>query len=145
MEKREKIDEMYSDYRKDFREVQDISAEELAQRLKAQEVVIVDVRDAEERAVSMIPGAITKEEFEAHRPDFAAKPIVAHCTIGYRSGIYAEELADEGIDALNLAGSILSWVHAGQPVVDADGNETRRVHVYGAQWNLLPEGYQAVW
>jgi rhodanese-related sulfurtransferase len=132
MEKRKKIDEMYGKYRKDFPSVKDISAEELAKRL-------------DERAVSMIPGAISKAEFEAHRADFAGKPIVVHCTIGYRSGVYVEKLAAESVDALNLAGSILSWVHAGQPVVDAEGNETHRVHVYGAKWDLLPEGYQALW
>ena len=29
--------------------------------------------------------------------------------------------------------------------VDADGQPTKRVHIYGAKWNLLPEGYEAVW
>ena len=84
--------------------------------------------------------------FEANRgqyPDDAT--IVAHCTIGYRSGKYVAKLQRQGLDALNLKGSILSWVHAGQPVVTFEGEETKRVHVYGQKWDLLPQGYKAVW
>lgn len=142
---RTEIDAMYADYRKDFPDVKEISAEELVDLRKREDVVVVDVREPREMAVSMIPGAISKTEFEQKIDEFKNRPIVTHCTIGYRSGVYAEELKQRGIDAMNLKGSILSWVHAGQPVVDAEGRETKRVHVYGKKWDLLPEGYEAVW
>ena len=47
-------------------------------------------------------------------------------------------------DAVNLKGSILPWVHAGQELVD-DTGPTRRVHVHGREWGLLPAGYEPVW
>ena len=144
-QKRSAIDAMYGDLRPDFSDAAEISVEDLLRLQDSQEVLIVDVREPEERAVSIIPGAVSKEVFETLKADISDEVIIVHCTIGYRSGKYVERLKGEGIDAFNLKGSILSWVHAGQPVVDPEGNETKRVHVYGEQWNLLPEGYEAVW
>ena len=144
-EKRSAVETLYEEYRSDFPDALEIDVEELVDLRLRDEVVLVDVREAEERAVSMIPGAITKEAFEARTKDFDGKTIVVHCTIGYRSGKYVEGLMADGIEAYNLRGSILSWAHADQVFVDSDGNETRRVHVYGKQWDLLPVGYEAVW
>jgi sodium/bile acid cotransporter 7 len=145
-EKLSRIERMTADYRSDFPRARGVTIEKfLAWRAQRGDVVLVDVRDANERAVSTIPGAITREEFGTRKAEFSRRPVVAYCTIGYRSGEYAQALLDEGVDAYNLEGSILAWVHAGQPVNDAQGNATRRVHTYGAQWALLPEGYEAVY
>jgi len=136
---------LYESYRDDFPEVRGVTPEDLI-KLRAQEdVLLVDVREASERAVSVIPGAITREQFESEKSSIGDRPIVAYCTIGYRSGEYVEKLNKEGIPALNLEGSILAWVNAGQPIVDSHGAATKRVHTYGAQWSLLPEGYEAVY
>lgn len=143
--KKSAIDSMYDEYRADFPDAPEIDVEELLTLRETQDVLIVDVRDPQERAVSIIPGAISRESFESMKESLKKGPIVVHCTIGYRSGKYVEKLKAEGIEAHNLKGSILSWVHAGQPVVDPEGNQTKRVHVYGERWNLLPKGYEAVW
>ncbi|MCP9927084.1 MPT-synthase sulfurylase [Cyanobium sp. CH-040] len=105
--------------------------------------LLVDVRDAHEQAVSMLPGAISRQAFERDRERYRDHLIVPYCTIGLRSGLYAQELIDQGFAARNLAGSVLAWAHAGQPF-EAGGRSTRRVHVYGADWNLLPRGYEPV-
>jgi len=144
-EKATAIDSMYEEYRSDFPDAAEISVLELLALQDDQDVLVVDVRTHAERSVSNIPGAISKASFEAMKGDVGSSAIVVHCTIGYRSGQYVEELKSEGIEARNLKGSILSWVHAGQPVVDSAGNETKRVHVYGERWNLLPAGYEAIW
>ncbi|MFP6582982.1 MAG: rhodanese-like domain-containing protein [Candidatus Hydrogenedentota bacterium] len=136
---------MYEGYRDDFPDIAEVTPAEIAQAYKAGNLVIVDVREPEEQAVSMIPGAITQQEFEARRDDFESKRVVAHCTIGYRSGVYVDQLRTEGFDAENLVGSLLLWTHEGLPLEDADGNPTKRVHVYGKKWNLVAEGYEAVW
>lgn len=124
--------------------VPEISAAELAERRKLRRLAVVDVREPHERAVSMIPGAMSRSEFEARKDEFRDVPIVAYCTLGYRGGKYAAKLRAEGFDAHNLRGAILAWTHAGQPLVDAQG-ETRRVHVYGRKWNLVASGYEGVW
>lgn len=124
--------------------VPEISAAELSQRLRETRLAIVDVRTPQEQAVSMIPGAISQAEFERRKHEFRDAPVVAYCTLGYRSGKYAAKLRAEGFDALNLRGAILAWTHAGQPLIDAQG-ATRRVHVYGRKWNLVASGYEGVW
>jgi rhodanese-related sulfurtransferase len=143
--KRAAIEKMYAEYKKSFPEVPEVTVDELIALQADGNVVIVDGREPAERAVSMIPDAISKETFEQDIESYRDSTIVAHCTIGYRSGKYAAELRKKGLNAFNLKGSILSWVHAGREVVDSEGRPTRRVHVYGEKWNLLPEGYEAEW
>ena len=145
--KKARIEEMYAGYNDEFPDIEAVTPAEIADAYKKNEIIIVDVREPNEQAISMIPGALTKIEFEEKRAagTLEDKPIYMHCTIGYRSGKYAETLQARGFRVKNLAGSILMWVNAGQPVVDAKGAETRRVHVYGAQWDLLPEDYEGVY
>ena len=92
----------------------------------------------------MIPGAIDSSRFERRPRHDNIDTIVIYCTIGLRSGLYAEELRRKGHAVRNLRGGILAWVHAGQDVVKG-GRPTRRLHVYGPKWDLLPDGHVAVW
>ncbi len=144
-ETRAEIQALYDSYRADFPGISGVTPEELVQLRAEREIVLVDVREPKERAVSMIPGSITREQFEAEKSSLGDRPVVAYCTIGYRSGEYVEKLVKEGIPARNLEGSILAWVNAGQSVVDTTGAPTKRVHTYGAKWALLPEDYEAVY
>jgi rhodanese-related sulfurtransferase len=144
-EKKVRIDEMYEGYKKRFPAAPEMTVETLRARLSGPEPpVVVDVREDEERAVSTIPGAISRQEFEERRETLAGREVVTYCTIGYRSGLYTQELVEEGWKAFNLRGSIVSWTHAGGQLVK-DGAPTRRVHVYGRKWNLVADGYEAVW
>lgn len=144
----EEINRLFAEYRADFPGVAVITVGELLALEPVQPVVFVDVRPDRERNVSRIPGSVSRREFERTLKDdedaYVGYTVVAYCTIGYRSGEYAEKMQKKGVEMLNLQGSILAWVHAGQPVEDRDG-PTVRVHVYGKPWALLPEGYEAVW
>jgi sodium/bile acid cotransporter 7 len=134
---------MYSAYKKDFPEVVDVSAIGMQSLLARDAVLFIDVRTQQERAVSMLPGAVSEAEF-LQTPSLArGKTAVAYCTIGYRSGLFAKKMAARGRRVLNLAGGILAWVLEGGKVYH-DGKITRRVHVYGKKWNILPNGYEAV-
>ena len=62
----EKIDAMYQKYKLDFPEAPEISVEEVVGRQMAERIVLVDNRKPDERAVSMIPGAISAKEFESN-------------------------------------------------------------------------------
>lgn len=141
----EEIDAMYQEYREDFPEVKEITPQGVADLQKSNGIVLVDVREPEEQAVSMIPGAITAEAFAAAEETYRDKRVVTYCTIGARSGVYADALRKKGFDVFNLKGSLLAWTHAGLPLTDADGQDTKRVHVYGKTWDLAAEGYEAVW
>lgn len=143
-ERLRRIERYYGLCAKLLPKVPEISATELAERVKRERLAIVDVREPREQAVSMIPGAMTRTEFEARKDDFRDSPIIAYCTLGFRSGKFAAKLRDQGFDAYNLRGAILAWTHAGEALFDAEG-ETRRVHVYGRKWNLVASGYEGVW
>jgi len=114
------------------------------QLMREGKAVFVDVREPEEQRVSMLPGAITEQELLKNIQKYKDRILIGYCTISYRSGKLAQKLRDRGIVMLNLRGGMLAWVHAGGRVYDANG-ETRRIHVYGRKWNLIPEGYEAVW
>jgi len=141
----EKIAALYQKSKAKFPDVPDLSPEELMEIRSTDTIVLVDRRKRVERDVSMIPGAIADEVFESDIESFADARIVVYCTIGDRSGNYVKKLRERGMNAYNLRGGVLAWAHAGGPFIDPQGDETNRVHVYGRTWNLLPEGYVAVW
>ncbi len=105
--------------------------------------VIVDVRAKGETAVSMIPGAITKSEFEKASRQHQGKLVIVYCTVGHRSGIYAKKLKAQGWNAYNYKGSILDWCKNQLPLVTSKGKKTKRVHTYSSRYKAA-EGYEAV-
>lgn len=139
------VQTMYESYRDEFPDIGEVSVNDLKAWLSDEEVVLIDVREENEQAVSIIEGAITKQEYESNAKAYSGKKIVAYCTIGYRSGLYVKELKERGIEAHNLQGSILAWVNAGMPLQDGNGKSTNQVHVYGKKWNLIPDEYEGVW
>ncbi|MCZ6836147.1 MAG: rhodanese-like domain-containing protein [Planctomycetota bacterium] len=143
---RAQINTMYERYRQEaFADVQDVHVDELMALDLKQPILFVDCREDYEKAISMIEGAVSKADFEADSDRYREYFVVAYCTIGYRSGIYAKTLQEQGFQTRNLIGGVLAWAHHGQPFVDADGNSTRRVHVYGEEWDLLPPTYESVY
>jgi len=143
--KQARIEELYESYKAKSPGPPEMTVEALVQKLAEPEPpVLVDVRSDQERQVSMIPGAISRREFERQPDRFAGREVVTYCTIGYRSGLYAQKLVDAGWNARNLRGSIVSWTHVGGELLQG-GLPTRRVHVYGRKWNLVAAGYEAVW
>jgi rhodanese-related sulfurtransferase len=140
----QRVESMYAAYRLGFPLVPEQDVAALVENGVPEGALLVDVREPAEREVSMLPGAITREAFEADREAFRGKVVIVYCTIGARSGLYAKGLRAEGFDARNLPGSVLAWSHAGGTFVNAAG-PTRRVHVYGPEWSLLADGYEATW
>jgi len=143
-EKRAKIEAMYQNYKKDFPGVPDIEPAEAMRLMHEGKALFIDVRGEKEQQVSMLPGAITENQFLKDPGRYRDRTLIAYCTISYRSGKLAERLKARGITLFNLKGGLLAWVHAGGKVYDQNG-ETRRIHVYGRKWNLGPKDYEAVW
>ncbi len=106
--------------------------------------VLVDVRTPAESSVSVIPGAITKSEYEKNLDRYRDRTVIAYCTSGYRSGQYAEKLASQGIKVKNFKGSILGWCRAELPLVTPQGEPTNQVNTYSSK-NRVPSKYKAVW
>lgn len=105
--------------------------------------VVVDVRSDAEVNVLVIPGAITKAQYEKSKGQYAGRVVIAYCTVGGRSGAYAKQLASSGVKVKNYQGSILKWVDAGLPLVTLDGKPTNRVHTYSDRYRI-PATYEQV-
>jgi rhodanese-related sulfurtransferase len=142
--KRQKIESLYNEYQVKFPEVLDITPQQAMNLIADQKSVFIDLRDQQEQQVSMLPGAITEKEFMDNFKSYDDYVKIAYCTIGYRSGKFAQKLQKEGIPVYNLRGGILAWMHDRGKVYNQNG-ETHRVHVYQSEWNLAPARYEAVW
>jgi rhodanese-related sulfurtransferase len=125
-------------------EVPTIAVEEIIDAEQSgRPLLLVDVRSPEETAVSMIPGAITRRQYERDSKKYTDYRIVPYCTVGARSRKYTRELIARGVDAVNFQGSILAWAEAGQPLVTPDGEPTMKVHTYSERFDVPPP-YEAV-
>jgi rhodanese-related sulfurtransferase len=96
----------------------DCGAQELKERLGAgEEIVIVDVRSADERGDGSLPGAvhIPLPELEARWTELeGADEIVCYCTSGSDSVSAARLLRKKGlINATALEGGVAAWESAG--------------------------------
>ena len=142
--KHQKVESLYEGYKTKFPDVLDLTPRQAVNLIADQKAVFIDTRKPEEQQVSMLPGAITEKEFLNNYKSYEDHVKIAYCTISYRSGVFVENLQKDGIPIYNLKGGILAWVHDGGKVYDQSG-ETYRIHVYGQEWNLAPEQYEAVW
>jgi rhodanese-related sulfurtransferase len=137
------LDGRFSVPQVDARDLMDATGQPLS------DVVLVDLRTISERQVSVLPGAVSTTNAEGLQAAVldatrAGKRVVLYCTIGYRSGRAAEQLNKNGAAVSNLRGGILAWTHAGGSLHDLQGAPTKRVHVFGHKWDLLPEGFESV-
>ncbi len=144
--KLKQIEQMIAGFEKEAN-VPTVSVAELKVWLRGagQLPVLVDVRPENERKIATLPQAISLQEFTTNPARYVGRKVVSFCTIGYRSALQTAQFRELGFDAWNLRGSLLLWVHSGAEVVDASGQATRRVHVYGKKWDLLPDGYEAIY
>ena len=103
--------------------------------------VLVDVREPEEYAVSHLKGAINlvpdATDFEALKEVPRDTPIVAYCSIGYRSSAMARKLKEAGFtNVVNLEGSIFAWANDDNPVFQ-NQQQVNGVHPYNTLWGKL--------
>ncbi len=118
-------------------------ARESGSKIPQADFVVVDVRSDAEVNVSVIPGAITKAQYEKNRDQYVDRLVIPYCTVGGRSGAYAKQLAKDGVKVKNYEGSILKWVDAGLPLVTLKGEPTNRVHTYSDRYQI-PAKYERV-
>ncbi len=96
-----------------------------AEELIGAGAVVVDVREEEEWAAGHAPGAllIPMGQVEARVDEIpAGRPAVIVCRSGGRSDAVAQLLTSLGTNAVNLAGGMRAWEHAGLPVVTDAGS-----------------------
>lgn len=128
------IDTMINDK---FPGVNHMEIDELLQRQKELgDIVLLDVREEEEYAISHLPGAI--HTLSPHTLPLAQdRFIVVYCSVGYRSARAVQEFQARGYpNVYNLRGSIFAWANRGLPL-EANGTTTHLVHPYNKKWGVL--------
>ena len=131
-----RLDAYRADLRTRFANVEHVTTDELA-RMSPASMLLIDVRERKEYAVSRIPGALHVEDTGALLELARAHPdtrIVLYCSVGVRSSRAAQRLMARGVQRVaNLDGSIFQWSNEGRPLEDGNG-PTRRVHPYNRYW-----------
>ncbi len=111
-----------------------------AELLATPGIVVLDVRAANEFAVSHLRGArnLAAADLPAQLTTVGKNtPILVYCSVGYRSAAAAQQLTEAGYTAVhNYLGSLFAWANAGRVLVDAVG-ETAEVHPYNTDWGQL--------
>lgn len=143
-QRKKALEEIYECYKQNFPEVPEVTPEEAMKLLESGEAVFVDVRPLVERRVSMLPGAISKNEFLSSMGSYRGRTVIAYDTVGLRSGLFADKLRKKNIGVANLRGGLLGWLHAGGRIYDDECRETHRVHIYGCIWNYAPIEYESI-
>lgn len=109
--------------------VENLRPGDLAAELADGEVVVVDVREPDERAGGIIPGAVGVPrgviEFAADPEGVASghglerhRRVVVYCDTGARSALVVHALYGLGFrDIAHLDGGLAAWLAEGRPVV----------------------------
>lgn len=127
---------------RNFPEVEQISTDSLALLLADEpKLILLDTRPEEEYAVSHLPGALRvdpgAESFPALDSLRRDTPIVAYCSVGYRSSEIAQRLKAAGFtNVSNLQGSIFRWANEGRSIYRGD-EQVQQVHPYDRVWGRL--------
>ncbi len=129
-----------------FQDVSHLPPEEVARRLMTDNrVVLLDVRSAEEFAISHIPGAIRVDPLAKNTIGIIAvvgslegKVVVAYCSIGLRSSRLlvriGQALKDKGATGLhNMRGGVFQWRNEKRPLI-VNSVPTLRIHPYSMGW-----------
>lgn len=103
--------------------IREINVDELAARLDGAGAPLVDVRQPGEYALGHVPSAVLMPLAEV--PDRVAelaadREVYVICGSGGRSMRACEYLAQQGIDAVNVAGGTRAWIDSRRGVVAGD-------------------------
>lgn len=132
--------------RTEFPDAPQVSISGLEKNLETQSLppLVIDVRDAEEYAVSHLPGAVHAQGSKLERlvrEAGAQRQVVLYCSVGYRSSRETEKLRRKGYSNVsNLEGSIFEWANAGKPLVRGGPQSqvpTDAVHPFDETWKVL--------
>ena len=100
-----------------------LSPDEVASRLDAGEIMLVDVRETKEYDLEHIAGALLMPLSELEPEVFnalGATPVVLHCAIGKRSAAAGRMLLKAGrVPVFHMDGGLTAWKAAGLPVEEA--------------------------
>ena len=125
-----------------------VSADEMMALTEAHDVLLLDVREPKEYAVSHIDGAVrvdpnisTDEFMSRYGETVRGKQVVLYCSVGRRSSKLGDrvraDLIESGAKSVsNLEGGIFRWHNQHRPLRQGDV-ATQKVHPYNRWWARL--------
>lgn len=139
----EGLSEIHADIVGDYPTVSHVTADDLT-TIRAENILLLDIREPEEFAVSHLPGAvqidldISETALLDRIGDIQDKEVVVYCSVGRRSSIFAERmtaaLESKGATSVsNLESGVFGWHNERRVLTDAKG-ETDVVHPYDEVW-----------
>ena len=149
------LDRIHTGIEARYDTVEHVSAEDFSM-LDPDQVVLFDVREKDEYAVSHLPGAIlvdpamAEEDFaQAFADELKGKRAVFYCSVGMRSSILADRVAttveqETGRQPANLIGGLFRWHNDDRVIVSAVGKKTDAIHPFDDHWGRLIEDEKAI-
>lgn len=146
---------IHDDIEADYSRVSHINSEAFT-KLPGDNVIIFDVREPEEFAVSHLPGAIqvdpglSEAEFQSLYGDaLEGKTAVFYCSVGRRSSNLAERVAsvvetNTSQAPVNLIGGLFQWSNENRSLMSTQGSATDAIHPYNAHWGRLIHNREAI-
>lgn len=133
----------------EYDDVPQLASRDLHRRMaQSAPLVLIDVREAPEYAVSHLPGAVRVDP-DANTTEILAalgrlppgSQVVMYCSVGVRSSRLAERSqkrlrAQGAVSVSNLRGGIFRWHAERLPLVDARG-PTDAIHGFDRRWSRL--------
>lgn len=145
------LDAVRTDVRQKYGGVAQLSTDALAKMLDNREpVLLLDVRERKEFAVSRIPGAVRVDPgmwswsfMKRFGGQANAKKVIFYCSVGVRSSELAKRVQDAlkagGARAVyNLDGGIFAWHNERRRLANRKG-DTPFVHPFDDHWGKLIE------
>lgn len=127
----------------EFPDIRQMTTNDLANILDddAKEVMLLDVREADEIAVSHLLGAVRVGSAQEAAALIRSAPqhtiIVAYCSVGYRSAELVSELQQFSARTVyNLNGSLFRWANEDRAVYRGTERVTT-VHPFSDRWGTL--------
>ncbi len=144
-----KLDTLEAELQSSYPNIGHLSTGTLSQwSADKKDVVLIDVREEGEYAVSHIDGALridpkaSASEVAAQIGSIASgKDVIFYCSVGVRSSQLADRAKDElqamgAGDIYNLSGGIFAW-HNEKRALKSDAGDTQMVHPYDRVWGKL--------
>ena len=132
----ERLDQLVNQMMAEHPELEQINTQQ-ANDL-ASSVTFIDVRRAEEYAVSRLPGAVhltSAEDIAAYAKQHPNQKLVLYCSVGRRSLDMAARLSKQNVAVTNYAGSLFAWANQSLPL-ENDQGATTEVHPYNWFWGM---------
>ena len=105
--------------------------------LRQENLLVLDVREPEEFAVSHLANASLAKDIDLTQLD-PEQPILLYCTVGLRSTELGTTLTQQGFHNIyNLSGGLIRWKNQGKAVYNEFEQPTDSVHVYSGLFGLL--------